>query len=105
MKQEYLSRNRILTFENVKIGGQALRAGEIDCYVHDSPTIWAYAMKNDKDLIGVYWKLSNEKMAWAVKNNDFALLNDVNKVLDKWRYSGKKSKIISKWIPYKIEAK
>ena len=105
LARKYLPSNRIQVFENVKIGGQALRAGKIDCYVHDSPTIWSYAMKNDRDLIGVYWKLSDEKMAWAVRNNNVALLNAVNKVLEKWRHTGKSSKIISKWIPYKIESK
>jgi len=105
LARKYLPGNRVHVFENVKIGGQALRAGKIDCYVHDSPTIWSYAMKNDRDLIGVYWKLSDEKMAWAVRKNNFALLNAVNKVLKKWRYSGKSARIVSKWIPYKIESK
>ena len=105
LARKYLPGNRIHVFQNVKIGGEALRIGKIDCYVHDSPTIWSYAMKNDSDLIGVYWKLSDEKMAWAVKNNNFTLLRDVNKVLKKWRHSGKSARIVSKWIPYKIESK
>ena len=103
--RQYIPANRIRIYETVQLGSEALKNKVIDCYVHDSPTIWSYATKYDSELTGVYWKLSNEKMAWAVRKNNFDLLNSVNRILEKWRYSGKSSSIISKWIPYKIEAK
>ncbi|MCM8538146.1 MAG: transporter substrate-binding domain-containing protein [Lentisphaeraceae bacterium] len=105
LARKYLPKHRIALFHDVGSGAKALREGVIDCYIHDSPTIWSYAMKDDSELIGVYWKLSTEKVAWAIKRGNFALLNQVNAVLKKWRYSGKTSRIVSKWVPYKIEMK
>ncbi|MCM8533684.1 MAG: ABC transporter substrate-binding protein [Lentisphaeraceae bacterium] len=105
LARKYLPKHRIAAFQDIGFGAKALREGVIDCYIHDSPTIWSYAQKDDSQLIGVYWKLSTEKMAWAIKRGNFALLNEVNAILKKWRTSGKSSRIVSTWVPYKIEMK
>lgn len=105
LARKHLPKHRIAVFHDIGSGAKALKEGVIDCYIHDSPTIWSYAMKDDSELIGVYWKLSTEKIAWAVKRGNFALLNEVNAVIKKWRHSGKSSHIVSRWIPYKIEVK
>lgn len=102
---KHLPNYRVKTYKNIDNAIQDLRQGLIDCFLHDSPTIWHYSNNRDSQITGIYWKFSNEKIAWAVNRKNVYLLNRINSVLDRWRTSGKSAKIISKWIPFRINYK
>ena len=103
--RKYLPRHRIVVHETIEQGLTNLRRGKIDCYLHDSPSVWSYSDGKDPLIMGIYWKFSEEKLAWAVNKKNLNLRRKINTILDKWRYDGTTSKITTKWIPYRIEYK
>lgn len=103
LAQKYLKKENIKSFDDIEHAVQALKSKKIDCFIHDAPYIWSYTNTNvDKSLTGVYWDLSKEHLAWGVSLTNFALQKDLEKVLHKWKLNGFKSKIVQKWVPYRV---
>lgn len=85
----------------VEEGIAALRAHQIDFYVHDAPTIWRYTGRFEPgydDLAGRYRPLTTEHLAWAVRPEDEALRHRLNALLEKWEKSGRLDDILDEWI-------
>jgi|SRR6516164_122352 polar amino acid transport system substrate-binding protein len=64
-------------------GIAALRKGEIEIFIHDAPTVRRIAENpNEKELTGLYWLLTKEPLAWAVRKSDeplrFALSREIH---------------------------
>ena len=93
-------------FENTEQAFAALRKGTIDMYIHDAPTSWQLAngMDND-DLISLYSPLTEEMLAWAVRKEDGALLEELNRALTLMRNNGSLQYILNRWIPVTVEVK
>lgn len=103
---KHLPKNRVIPFSNFEQGLQQLKQKKIDCFIADAPMIWNYADgRKDPTLSGVYWDFSKEQLAWAINSTNFALQRDVSSVMQKWHMSGAASKIISKWVPMRINYK
>lgn len=84
----------------------ALRANDIDVYIHDAPTSWRIASSGkDNDLFSLYRLLTHEQLAWAVRKDDQKLLQQLNKARDALERSGKLRAIQDFWIPVKVEVK
>jgi ABC-type amino acid transport substrate-binding protein len=84
----------------------ALRADKIDLYVHDAPTSWRLANSTEnQDLISLYSPLTQENLAWAVRQGEHELLADLNGALALMRSNGTLSYIINRWIPVQIQVK
>lgn len=81
-----------------------LRQDEIDLYIHDAPTSWqlANSMEND-DLISLYAPLTEEMLAWAVRKDDVALAQELNRALGLMKSNGSLQYILNRWIPVTIE--
>ena len=70
-------------------GVTALRKGEIEVFIHDAPTVWRIAGNpNEKELQGLYWPLTKEPLAWAVRKDDESLRFALNRELQEWKESG-----------------
>jgi polar amino acid transport system substrate-binding protein len=99
-----LPRSIQLDFEGADEGIAALRANDVDVFVHDAPTIWRYTLAPDnRDLAGLYRVLTKEGLAWAVAPNNAALLAELNQSLKGLRESGRLVAILRKSIPIRIE--
>ncbi len=96
-----LTRAQLRGFTSPEQGIAALRAGEIDFFVHDAPTIWRTTGGFDKtapDLVGRYTPLTEEYLAWAVRKGDDGLRDRLNTELLHWRESGRLDTILDHWI-------
>lgn len=103
LAKKYLKKEKIKSYSNIDDAVKALKAKQIDCFIHDAPYIWSYTNTNeDRTLTGVYWDLSKEHLAWGVSLTNFALQKDLETVLMKWKLNGFKSKIVQKWVPYRV---
>ena len=87
-------------------GLPALRAGEIDVFIHDAPTAWQLAndpMENE--VVALYWPLTEEELAWAVRKNDILLRNDLNSMITNWKKSGRLQATLNQWIRVRVEVR
>jgi polar amino acid transport system substrate-binding protein len=84
-------------------GIAALRKGEIQVFIHDAPTVWRIAGDpNEKELTGLYWPLTKEPLAWAVRKADEPLRFALNRELEKWNSSGSLKQTLSRWVALRI---
>jgi ABC-type amino acid transport substrate-binding protein len=90
-------------FDSVEDGLRSLRAGRIDYFVHDAPTVWRIAADlNYADLHGLFRPLTEESVAWAVRRDDVALANTLDATLARWKQEGLIEPIVQHWIPVRI---
>lgn len=100
---EGLSRSVAFAFDTVQEGLRSLRAGRIDYFVHDSPTIWRIAGDpKHRDLIGLYRPLTEESLAWAVRRDDTRLAALLDATLSESRSEGLIEPILNRWIPVRV---
>lgn len=88
-------------FESADDGIVALRAGEIDVFIHDAPTIWRVTgglERSDAELKGLYRPLTEEYLAWAVRKSDTKLRDELDTALLRWQTSGELDDIVDDWI-------
>ena len=85
---------------------EGLRKDQIDLYIHDAPTSWLLASTPENgDLISLYSPLTDEKLAWAVRKGDDALLAELNRALGLMKQNGSLRYILNRWIPVTIEVR
>lgn len=78
----------------------ALRANEIDAFVHDAATSWALATAaGQEDLFSSYEPLTQERYVWAVRAGQFELLAHLNRALHTMKARGTLRYILDRWIP------
>lgn len=99
-----LPRSESYAFDTPEDGVRSLRAGRIDFFVHDAPTIWHFTMgPDDDDLIGLFRPLTEEYLAWAVAREDAALQQALDALLAEWRAEHRLAPVIDRWIPVRVE--
>jgi ABC-type amino acid transport substrate-binding protein len=95
-------RVQVKGFASVDDGVAALRKGDIDVFVHDSPAIWRVTGGLDspeRELAGYYEPLTDEPIAWAVRKQDRALRSRLNSELRTWKANGTLESVVDRWIP------
>jgi ABC-type amino acid transport substrate-binding protein len=98
-----LPRAIAFAFDDVDAGLRALRAGRIDYFVHDAPTIWRLAGDpTHRDLIGLYRPLTEEYLAWAVRRDDAELRKALDQALVEIQQQGLIEPILNRWIPVRV---
>jgi ABC-type amino acid transport substrate-binding protein len=98
-----LTGSRSFAFDGVDAGIRSLRAGRIDYFVHDAPTVWRLAGDpTSRDLQGLYHPLTEEHLAWAVRPSDTKLLALLNTTLAHFKREGLIEPIIDRWIPVRV---
>jgi polar amino acid transport system substrate-binding protein len=87
----------------IDAGIAALRNGEIQVFIHDAPTVWRIAGNpNEKELAGLYWPLTKEPLAWAVRKDDEPLRFALNRELEQWKLNGSLKQVLSRWVAVRI---
>lgn len=85
---------------------QGLRDDQIDLYIHDAPTSWQLATTTENDdLISLYAPLTEEMLAWAVRQGDDALAAELNRALRLMKGNGTLRYILNRHIPVTVEVK
>lgn len=98
-----LARATSFGFDDIESGVRSLRAGRIDFFVHDAPTIWRIAGDpQQRDLHGLYQLLTQEELAWAVRRDDAELKALLDTTLEQWQREGGIEPIIDRWIPVRV---
>jgi ABC-type amino acid transport substrate-binding protein len=98
-----LTRSLSFAFDGIEEGLRSLRAGRIDFFVHDAPTIWTLAGDaRNHDLLGLYQPLTEEYLAWAVRLDDDKLHSLLNATLAHWKREGRVEPILDRWIPVRV---
>jgi ABC-type amino acid transport substrate-binding protein len=82
----------------------ALRAREVDVFIQDAPTIWRVAAApGEEELMGLFWPLTDEHLAWAVRQDDQTLREALDASIRAWREDGTLRAAVSRWIPVQVE--
>jgi ABC-type amino acid transport substrate-binding protein len=101
-----LPRSTAFAFGSVAAGIRSLRAGRIDYFIHDAPTIWRLAGDPaHRDLVGLYRPLTEEVLAWAVRPDDSELLTLLDDTISNWKREGTIEPILDRWIPVRVHVR
>jgi polar amino acid transport system substrate-binding protein len=93
-------------FANPDAGVAALRAGEIEYFIHDAPTVWHFALAPDNGgLSGLFTPLTQEYLAWAVAREDVALRARIDATIAAWMEEGRLGPVLLRWIPLRVEVR
>jgi ABC-type amino acid transport substrate-binding protein len=85
-------------------GIAALRAGDIDVFIHDATTVWAVAANADEqELIGLFHPFTDERLRWIMRAEDELLRRNLGFIVRNWRESGKLRSMINRWISVQVE--
>ena len=102
--QGHLPQAQYVPLGSTDEGLQALRAGEIDVFVHDAVTAWRLGDNEANDTVmSSFSPLTEEYLAWAVRTTDDALHRDLEAVLERWRRSGRLQELFQKWLKFHVE--
>ena len=96
--QRDFPKSKYKSYQNADDAAEALIKKKIGLFVSDSTLVWYLAGKHAADgLTVVPIPLSEEKLAWAVRKNDEALLDQVNTFLDEAARDGTLKKAFKRW--------
>jgi polar amino acid transport system substrate-binding protein len=101
-----LKRSRVVSFDSIEDGIAALHAKRIDYFIHDAPTIWRITtdpVYRDDALLGLFQPLTEEYLAWAVRQEDHTLRAFLDAVLARWKEDGTLQRVLDRWIRVRLE--
>ena len=99
--QDHLRQAQHVAFSSTDAGLDALRAGQIDVFIHDAITAWRVGShETDDTLTASYSPLTEEYLAWAVRKTDETLHQELEAVLERWRRSERLREITRKWLTF-----
>ncbi|WPL19153.1 ABC transporter glutamine-binding protein GlnH precursor [Thiorhodovibrio winogradskyi] len=82
----------------------ALKAGQLDLLVLDGLRAWnLLADPEESELTALLDPLLSEHLVWAVREKDVHLLARINRAIAQWQTDGALERLISRWIPMRIE--
>jgi polar amino acid transport system substrate-binding protein len=100
--RQNLKKAKLEGYPSLEDGVKALRAKQIDFFVFDAPAIWRLLGQQHAeyaDLAGRYKPLTEEHLAWAVRQDDTALRDRLNAELQHWKKDGHLESVLDHWIP------
>ena len=104
--KEKLPDAKVSFYADSELAFAGLRKDEIDLYIHDAPTSWQLATNpKNSDLISLYKPLTREELAWAVRQGDLALAEELNSALNTLKGNGALRYIFNRWIPVTVEVR
>jgi len=100
--QERLPQAEPVPLSSTDEGLQALRTGTIDAFIHDAVTAWRVGEHESSDILTASFSpLTEEHLAWAVRQTDEDLHRDLNGVLQRWKRSGYLREMFAKWLSFR----
>ena len=94
-------KTRVHAFDKTSQAVKALLDETIDVFVHDAPVILLAASQNeDKGLAPLYSLLTEEYLAWGIRQDDTELLAKANAYVNRIIDNGELGRMINRWVPY-----
>ena len=53
--------------------------------------------------VGLFWPLTRERLAWAVRLSDTALRETLDAQIAEWKADGTLRALLRRWIPLRVE--
>jgi ABC-type amino acid transport substrate-binding protein len=101
--KEIFSKAKLTPQPTVDDGVAALRKGVIDVFIHDAPTVWRIGGNpGERELVGLYWPLTKEPLAWAVRKSDVPLHFALSGKVKEWELSGRLKEFTNRWVTLHI---
>ena len=105
VKTRFLNADAV-PFPDAATGVAALRAGKVEAFVHDSPTLWAVVHgPAGEELAVLRGRLTQEDLAWAVRPWDGELRGKLNAALARWREDGRLQEMVRRWLGERAAAR
>ena len=101
-----LRRSSLTGFDSIPDGVAALHDQRIDYFIHDAPTIWRITtdpVYRDDQLLGLFQRLTDEYLAWAIRKDDVRLKAFLDTVIKRWKANGTLQRVIDRWIKVRLE--
>jgi len=96
--QRDFPKTKIKTFTSTEEAAQALIKKKINLFISDSTLVWYLAGTHAQNGLSVVnTPLSEERLAWALRKNDDALLASVNEFVAKASQDGTFLKVFRRW--------
>jgi ABC-type amino acid transport substrate-binding protein len=93
-------RARHLAVDTAEDAALLLDRRGLDAFVNDLPAlVWMHSRNAAKTAL-IPEALQREPIAWAVRRDDQALLDQINTTLAAWRKDGSLTATIQRWMPY-----
>lgn len=93
-----------VAFTTIDEGLPQLRAGQIDVFIHDAPSIWRVTLDPaEKELMGLYEPLTEEYLAWAVRRDDRVLASQLSELVRRWQREGQIERAVSRRLPVRVQ--
>lgn len=77
-----------------------VKVGRMDVFIDDIFSLAQMVSANEAEIAYLDQPLSEEDLAWGVRQNDREFLAAVNRALAKWKGDGTLDKTFDRWIPY-----
>jgi len=93
---------RKIVLAKTEDGAFELRRRTIDIFINDAPSIIWLVSENEANLIArsLWMPQTEQSYAWGMERGNLALLDRVNKILNKWKQDGTQNRVLLKWLPY-----
>jgi ABC-type amino acid transport substrate-binding protein len=93
--RENLPRARRIPFSSFDLAVEDLLKGRIDVVISDASTI---SHVTDPKLVGMYEPLTEEHLAWAVKNGNEEFRKILDGIVEKWKNDGTLQRVRDRWM-------
>jgi cystine transport system substrate-binding protein len=74
--------------------------GRMDLFIDDTFALANMISENESELAYLQQPLSEEDVAWGIRQDNRDLLAAVNSALAKWKTDGTLEKVLDRWVPY-----
>jgi polar amino acid transport system substrate-binding protein len=78
-----------------------LTSNRIRMFINDVYAIVWLVSENEAELSGIWYPLTDEDLAWAVRRGEPEFSTAINDVLAGWRKDGTQKRILDHWVPHR----
>ena len=98
---------RELIASRSNVGPLLIRGGRMDLFIDDTFALAQMISENEAELAYLKEPLSEDDLAWGMRQSDRELLAAANLALARWKLDGTLEKTLDHWIPYlkKLQSK
>lgn len=90
----------VVQYDNPDVAVDAVVRGQADIFVYDSPVILYLAGKREmEEIVPVNITLTIEYLAWAVRQDDEKLQDQVARALIEFENDGRLQTVLNRWLP------
>ena len=73
---------------------------KVDVLMHDAPAVMLAAAKFENNLAPIPKMFTNEYLAWGVRKDNTALLEQANGYIAALKKGGRLQEMVNRWIPF-----